>query len=104
PVSKVGSGDDDLRIVDMNGDGVPEVIALQRPDWTGNNGQYQLYSFDGTKFAPAGIENAETHQFWWNASSTAPARIPVMHVADLNGDGLPELFRSTQAPQPFTWA
>ncbi|WP_426746864.1 polymorphic toxin-type HINT domain-containing protein [Myxococcus faecalis] len=104
PVSKVGNSDDDLRIADMNGDGVPEVIAVERVDWTGQNGKFQLYSFDGTKFVPAGIEAPEIQQFWWEALSSSRSRIPVMHVADLNGDGQPELFRSTQAPQPFTWA
>ncbi|MCY0996426.1 FG-GAP-like repeat-containing protein [Myxococcus sp. MISCRS1] len=104
PVSKVGNSDDDLRIADMNGDGIPEVIVVERADWTGQNGKFQLYSFDGTKFVSAGIEATEIHQFWWEPVSSSRSRIPVMHVADLNGDGMPELFRSTQAPQPFTWA
>ncbi|MBZ4396818.1 polymorphic toxin-type HINT domain-containing protein [Myxococcus sp. AS-1-15] len=104
PDSKVGNSDDDLRIADMNGDGIPEVISVERADWTGTHGKFQLYSFDGTKFVPAGIEAPEIQQFWWQTVSSSRSRIPVMHVADFDGDGLPELFRSTQSPQAYTWA
>ncbi|NTX65880.1 VCBS repeat-containing protein [Myxococcus sp. CA051A] len=104
PLSKSGNGDDDLRIVDMNGDGVSEVVALQRADASGQNGYYQLYRFNGSAFEPANIQAAETFQFWWEAAtSTTPVRVPVMQVADMNGDGLPELFRSTKSPQPYDW-
>ncbi|WP_158625656.1 DUF5615 family PIN-like protein [Corallococcus carmarthensis] len=106
PKSKMGNSDDDLRIVDMDGDGVPEVLALQLADGpAGQNGYFQLYKFDGLKFQPANIQANETFQFWYNqtAPSNVPGRFPVMHVADLNGDGLPELFRSTQQPQPNAW-
>ncbi|NRD44298.1 RHS repeat-associated core domain-containing protein [Corallococcus exiguus] len=106
PKSKTGNSDDDLRIVDMDGDGIPEILALQPADGpAGQNGYFQLYKFDGLKFQPANIQANETFQFWFNQSAPAnvAGRIPVMHVADLNGDGLPELFRSTQQPQPNAW-
>lgn len=106
PKSKTGSSDDDLRIVDMDGDGVPEVLALQQPDPAiGQDGYFQLYRFNGTTFQPVNIQAAEVTQFWWQPSSpaTEAGRFPVLHLADLNGDGLPEMFRSTQQPQAFDW-
>ncbi|MCY1015228.1 RHS repeat-associated core domain-containing protein [Pyxidicoccus sp. MSG2] len=106
PKSKTGNSDDDLRIVDMDGDGTSEVVALIEPDTlTGQSGYFQLYRFNGTSFVSANIQDHEPQVFWWDtsASSREAGRFPVMHISDLNGDGLPELFRSIRQDSTFDW-
>ena len=110
PESKTGAGIEDLRTVDLNGDGKVEIISVINADpRMGTNGSYEVFEFDGSQFQPAGISASETFQGWWKA--TEPLQFPLMHVADLNGDGRPELVRSTMLvdpynppnPQPYRW-
>ena len=100
PESKTGAAIEDLRTVDLDADGVTDVISVQQADPTrGTNGSYEAFKFNGTQFQSAGISGAETFQGWWNAST--PTLFPSMHVADLDGDGRPELVRSAVNVQPF---
>lgn len=113
PESKTGSAIEDLRTVDIDADGLTDVVAAQRADPTlGENGSYEAFTFDGAQYQPANISALETFQGWWNSST--PTLFPAMHITDLDGDGRPEFVRSAvnvtpfgagpPAGSPFRWA
>ena len=103
--ARAGDGADDLRTVDLNNDGKVDVVSLFLPDvQSGTNGKYQVFLSNGTGFTET---QSDTFDFWFDQAT--PVRVPAMHVADLNGNGLPDMVRSvTQgtsgSPFPREWA
>ncbi|MHB8878535.1 MAG: FG-GAP repeat domain-containing protein [Myxococcaceae bacterium] len=99
PKSVTGGRIDDLRIVDLDGDGAAEIlVAKDAVPNTGDDGSYDAYRFDGAKFQSIGL-TGETFIGWWNASEKY--QFPRMQAADLDGDGRPELIRSAVLLDPY---
>ena len=111
PDSKTGGPIDDLRLVDLDSDGAAEVVVAVNADPdNGAGGSSRAYKFDGTIFQPIPLGPAENYGTWWSPADKS--MFPRMQVADLNGDGLPDLIRSavlvdpanpSQAALPFRW-
>jgi RHS repeat-associated protein len=102
PEAKTGDGLDDLRAVDFNNDGKVDLAALFVTDAnTGVNGRYQFFHSTGSGFTET---QADFVDFWFD--QTQPARLPTLHLADLNGDGLPDMARSISGGgiYPYEWA
>ncbi|NOK20731.1 FG-GAP-like repeat-containing protein [Corallococcus carmarthensis] len=107
PISFTGEGNENLRTVDMDADGRAEIIALARSDISRPETSYhQLYRWNGTAFQAGTLPPDELARMWYALGDPNP--LPIMHVADLNGDGLPEMIRpvkhAEQYPGARPWA
>ncbi|MCP3097667.1 FG-GAP-like repeat-containing protein [Myxococcus sp. K15C18031901] len=103
PEARSGDTADDLRTVDLNNDGKVDVVGLYLPDvTTGTNGRYQFHFSNGTGFAAG---QNDIFDFWFD--QTQPARVPSLHLADLDGNGYPDavrsLTRTTGSSLPYEW-
>ncbi|NOK11035.1 RHS repeat-associated core domain-containing protein [Corallococcus exercitus] len=97
PQSRVGDSLDDLVTVDMDMDGKTDVIGLNRTRTRNNpygDGHYQLYTFTGSGFTERWSTSEELYDLCCDAVQDVLP--PLMHVADLDGDGRPDLLRSRQ--------
>ncbi|MCP3143129.1 RHS repeat-associated core domain-containing protein [Pyxidicoccus xibeiensis] len=93
PSSQVGDSQDDLSTVDMDMDGKTDVVALNRTDCNrGINGHFQIYRYNGSNFTSVLTDGNETYSVC--GTTTASVKPPGVQVADLSGDGLPDLLRS----------
>ncbi|NTX33286.1 VCBS repeat-containing protein [Myxococcus sp. CA033] len=109
PSSQVGDSQDDLSAVDMDMDGKTDIVALNRTDCDNNiSGHFQVYRYNGSNFTPAVLDGHETYAVC--GTSTATVKPPGLQVADLSGDGLPDLLRSwrpsnasTSVPTEWAW-
>ncbi|RKH68732.1 RHS repeat-associated core domain-containing protein [Corallococcus aberystwythensis] len=98
PRAVVGDSLDELITVDMDMDGKTDVIGLNRTN-SGHptapcDGHYQLYRSTGSGFEAKWTSGEELYDLCYDSVQDVPA--PVMHVADLDGDGRPDLLRSRQ--------
>ncbi|MFY2560891.1 RHS repeat-associated core domain-containing protein [Corallococcus terminator] len=103
PESLSGDGADDLRTVDLNNDGKVDVVGLFLPDVeSGTHGRYEFFLSNGTGFT--GTQD-DIYDFWFD--QTKPVRTPAMHLADLDGNGYPDVVRSltraSGSSLPYEW-
>jgi RHS repeat-associated protein len=93
PKALVGDALDELLTVDMDMDGRTDVIGLHRTrSGSPEDGHYQLYRSTGSGFQA--VWNPED-ELYDRAYDTVEGVVPpAMHVADLDGDGLPDVLRA----------
>ena len=82
------------RIIDINGDGYDDLIQLYLPE-SDSTGLRNVYLSDGSEFifSPEYTDSLQGEDIYFSSSINNMGT----RIADLNGDGLPDLLQSYQA-------